>query len=141
MSCREEVVKHMAQAGTISDNGGDRSGFKRIYSNICFGQMGSYALNMVNFGVSIKMTRGFITRMCDVNGIDIDQREMLLENANELHTAAAVAQDSESLEDGVAAVTTSTPGPRFSASPTNLSGKRSPSSSISAMSESGVDVF
>ena len=128
----------MAQAGTNSHKSDGGNEFKHVYSNICFGQMGSYALNMVNFGVSMKMTRGFITRMCDVNGIDVGQREMLLENANELHKTAIVARESENLEDGVAAATAATPGPRFSASPTNVSGKRSPSSSIS---ESGVDVF
>ena len=69
---------------------------------------------------------------------DVGQREMLLENANELHKTAIVVRESENLEDGVAAATAATPGPRFSASPTNVSGKRSPSSSIS---ESGVDVF
>ena len=98
MSCREEVVKHMTQVG---GNSGVEQAFKHVYSNICFGQMGSYALNMVNFGVSIKMTRGFITRMCDVNGIDAEKREMLLENANELHASAMVAKDAGGVAGGV----------------------------------------
>jgi tetratricopeptide (TPR) repeat protein len=135
MSCREEVVKHMAQAG---GNSGVGQGFKHVYSNICFGQMGSYALNMVNFGVSIKMTRGFITRMCDVNGIDAVQREMLLENANGLHASAMVAKDAVGAAGGVAPAAAAAPGPRFS-SPTNSGGIRSASSSV--VSESGEDVF
>ena len=135
MSCREEVVKHMTQVG---GNSGVEQAFKHVYSNICFGQMGSYALNMVNFGVSIKMTRGFITKMCDVNGIDAQQREMLLQNANDLHASAVVARDTIGATDRVAPAATAAPGPRFS-SPTNGNGNRSASSSV--VSETGEDVF
>ena len=131
MSCREEVVKQVVQQG--NDAGKASSNFSHVYGNICFGQMGSYALNMVNFGVSIEMTREFIKKMCDVNSIDKEKREMLIENANELHTSARVTEDAGEASGPAA----SAPGPRFS-SPTNSNGKRSPSTSVVSSSEEDV---
>ena len=39
-----------------------------IYKNIIFGQLGSYTLNMVNFGISKNMTKAFIMKMAIAKG-------------------------------------------------------------------------
>ena len=39
-----------------------------IYKNIVFGQLGSYTLNMVNFGISKNMTKAFIMKMSIAHG-------------------------------------------------------------------------
>jgi tetratricopeptide (TPR) repeat protein len=89
MSCREEVRKHMKRASELAAN--EPAEFKRVYVNICFGQLGSYALNMINFGVSIDMTRAFIEKMSDVNNLTKEQKCMLLDNANAVATSAKEA--------------------------------------------------
>ena len=79
LSVREEVVKHMRQVeeGSVSRE----SDFGRFYKNIVFGQLGSYALNMLNFGVGVEATTNFINKLCHVNKMEEEKNTMLLENA------------------------------------------------------------
>ena len=79
LSVREEVVKHMRQVeeGSVSRE----SDFRRFYKNIIFGQLGSYSLNMLNFGVGVEATTNFINKLCHVNKIEEEKNAMLLENA------------------------------------------------------------
>ena len=55
--------------------------FSKFYKNILFGQLGSYALNMLNFGVALEVTLSFIRKLCVVNRIGDEKRMMLIENA------------------------------------------------------------
>jgi tetratricopeptide (TPR) repeat protein len=79
LSVREEVVKHLKQVHDGSVN--KESNFAEFYKNILFGQLGSYALNMLNFGVTLEVTLSFIRKLCVVNRIGDDKRMMLIENA------------------------------------------------------------
>ena len=105
MSCREEVRKHMDRASELAAQKPEE--FQRVYVNICFGQLGSYALNMINFGVSIEMTRLFVEKMASVNNLSQDQKHMLMENANAVAMSAIAA--GENRRDSVVA-------PKFSES-------------------------
>ena len=122
MSCREEVVKHMERAAELAAQ--DPAEFKRVYVNICFGQLGSYALNMINFGVSIEMTRTFIEKMCSVNKLSNEQKDMLIENANAVHASALESND---MRRG------SVVAPKFNESPRGV--RSTSSSSVSVTSE------
>ena len=110
MSCREEVRKHMERASELAAQKPEE--FQRVYVNICFGQLGSYALNMINFGVSIEMTRLFVEKMASVNNLNQDQKQMLIENANAVAMSAIAA--GENRRDSVVA-------PKFSESPRRIS--------------------
>ena len=79
LSVREEVVKHLKQVqeGSVSKE----TNFGEFYRNILFGQLGSYALNMLNFGVALDVTLSFIRKLCIVNRIGEEKRKMLIENA------------------------------------------------------------
>ncbi len=79
LSVREEVVKHLKQVHDGSVN--KESNFAEFYKNILFGQLGSYALNMLNFGVALEVTLSFIRKLCVVNRIGDEKRMMLIENA------------------------------------------------------------
>ena len=125
MSCREEVRKHMERASEIASQ--DPAEFQRVYVNICFGQLGSYALNMINFGVSIDMTCTFIHKMCGVNNLTKEQRLMLIENAK--NVAASAIEAGENRRGSVVA-------PKFASSGTPA---RS-SSGVSSSQEGDEDV-
>lgn len=124
MSCREEVVKHMERAAELAAQ--DPAEFKRVYVNICFGQLGSYALNMINFGVSIEMTRTFIEKMCSVNNLSNEQKDMLIENANAVHASALELNDVDVRRRSVVAPKFNDESPR---------GVRSTSKSVSVTSD------
>ena len=83
LSVREEVVKHLKQVHEGSVN--KESNFSEFYKNILFGQLGSYALNMLNFGVTLEVTLSFIHKLCIVNRIGEEKRMMLTENAKMVH--------------------------------------------------------
>ena len=62
---------------------------------------------MINFGVSIEMTRLFVEKMASVNNLSQDQKHMLMENANAVAMSAIAA--GENRRDSVVA-------PKFSES-------------------------
>ena len=76
LSVREEVKKTLNRM----QKPGQKE-FNVAYQNICFGQLGSFALNMHNFGVSQEETEDFIYKMCLVIHLPDQMREMLLENS------------------------------------------------------------
>jgi|EP00945_MAST-04E_sp_MAST-4E-sp1_P008441 tetratricopeptide (TPR) repeat protein len=82
LSVREEVVKHKWQLEEKQVS--HESDFMRFYKNIIFGQLGSYALNMLNFGVELQATLKFIHKLCRVNKIEPEKNNMLIENAKML---------------------------------------------------------
>ena len=86
MSCREEVMKHMERATELATS--DPVEFKRVYVNICFGQLGSYVLNACTFGFGIKNVHAFIEKMCSVNDLSQEQHQMLIENCNAVFKSA-----------------------------------------------------
>ena len=46
MSTREEMAKHFSRRGSVSGAAGGTD----TYQLVCFGQLGSYSLSMINFG-------------------------------------------------------------------------------------------
>ena len=86
MSCREEVNKHMERATELASHKPEE--FKRVYVNICFGQLGSYVLNACTFGFGLQNVHAFIEKMCSVNDLSDAQKSMLIENANAVFAQA-----------------------------------------------------
>jgi len=60
--------------------------------SIFFGQMGSFAMLMLSFGVPVEDVRAFLTKQCIVNGLSDDQRNALLVNLNSL-ASSVIYQD------------------------------------------------
>jgi len=79
-------MKHMERATELATS--DPVEFKRVYVNICFGQLGSYVLNACTFGFGIKNVHAFIEKMCSVNDLSQEQHHMLIENCNAVFKSA-----------------------------------------------------
>ena len=67
----------------------ERDEYDTWVRNTTFGQLGSFSFNMIHFGVSLKFTQAFVSKLCDSTEIGESERAMILE-LNE-HEAASVA--------------------------------------------------
>eukprot|EP00949_MAST-11_sp_MAST-11-sp1_P000765 g765.t1 len=76
LAAREEVEKTLERMERPSE-----ADFNVAYQNICFGQLGSYALNLQNFGVSQHDTEEFIKKMSFLLHLKPQMLSMLIENS------------------------------------------------------------
>eukprot|EP01028_Stygiella_incarcerata_P005219 TRINITY_DN2219_c0_g1_i1.p1 TRINITY_DN2219_c0_g1~~TRINITY_DN2219_c0_g1_i1.p1 ORF type:complete len:728 (-),score=248.97 TRINITY_DN2219_c0_g1_i1:103-2286(-) len=48
--------------------------------HVVFGQLGSYAFNMLSFGMDVEETKNFVEKMCSINELPQEYHEMILAN-------------------------------------------------------------
>jgi hypothetical protein len=65
------------------------------HESMVFGMLGTFALNMINMGVTFVDCRNFILKMCMINTLKEEYSEMLLNNIDEQEREAAAKQLSE----------------------------------------------
>ena len=76
---REEVEKnHTSFVSRGSDRSKLREEANYHYKQIVFGQLGSIAVNMISFGMSMDMTKAFILKMCVANGLSEEEMQALV---------------------------------------------------------------
>jgi hypothetical protein len=76
---REEVEKnHTSFVSRGSDRRKSKEEANYHYKQIVFGQLGSIAVNMISFGMSMNMTKAFILKMCVANGLSEEEMQALV---------------------------------------------------------------
>mgnify|MGYP003978186167 CR=1 FL=1 len=75
---------------------GDEEREERIVNDqhVVFGQLGSYAFNMLAFGMDVEESKNFVEKMCSINELPQEYHEMILANI-EMTLEKLYPEDSE----------------------------------------------